>query len=56
VTLAQWRTALRWRIAQETGWTLATIDGLSLGDIWEYLSVRDGLGKAAASAARKGGG
>lgn len=56
MTLAQWRTALRWRIAQETGWTLATIDGLSLGDIWEYLSVRDGLGKAAASAARKGGG
>lgn len=49
----------RWRIARETGWALAYIDGLSLADIREYWQVVDGEGRArkasAEQAARAGG-
>jgi len=44
---------LRWRIAEEMGWSLEYIDALSLGDVWEYLSLQDARAKLRADAATK---
>lgn len=35
----------RWEIAEATGWPLEYIDGLSLGELWEYESVKDARNK-----------
>lgn len=44
--LATWWAIHRWRIAEETGWTLEYIDDMSMADVQEWLSVRDGETKA----------
>lgn len=33
---------LRWKLAEEFGWSLEYIDGLSLQDILDYISIEDG--------------
>lgn len=40
-----WRKILRWRIARDTGWSLSEVDAMTMGDVWEYLSVLDGEAK-----------
>jgi hypothetical protein len=40
---------VRWQMAEKFGWTLETIDGLSMDALAEYLQVVDGMNKAAAS-------
>lgn len=47
-----WWKDVRWKIAESTGWSLGYIDNLSMGDIWEWLSVRDGNAKADAAVQR----
>jgi hypothetical protein len=37
---------LRWTFITETGWTLEQMDALSLGDLHEWMQVRDGRNKA----------
>lgn len=41
ITYEQQRAILRWRLAEATGWTLDYIDSLSMGALWEWLSIRD---------------
>lgn len=53
ITPEQWRIALRWKVAEETGWPLEYIDRLTPGDIHEYLSVKDARFKVEAAAAKK---
>jgi len=36
-----------------TGWTLAEIEELSLGDVWEFDSVRDARTKAMRAAGKR---
>ena len=36
----------RWRIAFDTGWNLEYINGLSMGDVQEYLQIKDAMAKA----------
>lgn len=35
----------RWTMAKELGWTLDTIDALSMREFHEFLQVRDGTAK-----------
>jgi len=37
---------LRWTIAERFGWTLATVDNLSMADLMEFLRIEDGRTKA----------
>jgi len=37
---------LRWTIAEKFGWTLEYIDGLTLPDVFEFLLIEEGRGKA----------
>lgn len=43
----------RWKLARETGWTLAQIDGLSLGDWRSYYQIIDGEARAATAATQE---
>jgi hypothetical protein len=43
---------MRWTIAEATGWTLEYIDQLSIGDLWEWQSVRVADNETEASFAR----
>jgi hypothetical protein len=36
---------LRWRMAEQFGWTLDYIDSLTAADLFEYLNVEDGKSK-----------
>jgi hypothetical protein len=33
---------LRWNIAEKFGWTLATIDALTMADLQDYFQIQDG--------------
>lgn len=39
--LVTWWAIMRWRLAEDTGWTLEYIDNLSFGDIRQWLSIKD---------------
>jgi hypothetical protein len=36
----------RWKLAEQFGWTLEYIDGLSLADLHQWYQVRDGQSNA----------
>jgi len=36
----------RWTIAERFGWTLDTVDALSMGDLGEWFQIEDARGKA----------
>jgi len=40
---------VRWRMAIDLGWTLTEIDALTMDEVNEYYSIRDGLHKANSS-------
>ena len=41
LTMDEWWSAMRWQIAEKTGWALEYIDALSWGDVVEYMQVSD---------------
>jgi hypothetical protein len=43
--MATWWAVTRWRMAAETGWTLEYIDGLTMEDVREWLSIKDAEAK-----------
>ena len=45
LTTEDWWRAMRWQMAKETGWSLEYIDGLTWGDVWEYVQVADANAK-----------
>jgi hypothetical protein len=44
--------AWRWKIVEDTGWTLEYVDSLTLSDMREYMQVLDGTQKAQTSILR----
>jgi len=44
----------RWELVRETGWTLETVDALSVRDFAEWLHVRDGKNKASKTVVKRG--
>jgi len=37
---------MKWRVVKLTGWTLDYIDSLSIGRLYEFLQIEDGMTKA----------
>jgi len=37
---------LRWNLAERFGWTLEEVDALSVSDLFEFIQIVDGRGKA----------
>jgi len=37
---------IRWRLAEDFGWTLDYIDNLSMAEVEKWLQVEDGKGRA----------
>lgn len=53
LTQQDWWRAMRWQMAKETGWSLEYIDGLTWGDVWEYVQVADADAKYSATLQRQ---
>jgi len=37
---------LKWRVIENTGWTVDYFKQLPLGELWEYVNILDGRAKA----------